>query len=66
LLNGFGLFVSFFNSLLGLFVCLFSADVEKFYQQCDPGGFLSLFNFLYFKVMNVLREFCYFKVFLMV
>ncbi|KAJ0028379.1 hypothetical protein Pint_36025 [Pistacia integerrima] len=28
-------------------------DVEKFYQQCDPGGFIFVFNLIYFLVLVI-------------
>jgi hypothetical protein len=37
-------FIGFFLffKLVDGFVSFLLADVEKFYQQCDPGGFFSL------------------------
>ncbi|KAJ0087045.1 hypothetical protein Patl1_07986 [Pistacia atlantica] len=28
-------------------------DFEKFYQQCDPGGFIFVFNLIFFLVLVI-------------
>lgn len=38
--------------LLNFFIYKFSADVQKFYQECDPGGFSYLFLCLCFLLLQ--------------
>lgn len=46
------IWVSKFPVMLLLYLFLkFSADVQKFYQECDPGGFS--FHFLMFMLLVV-------------